>query len=138
MSKVDHRVYVVDDDRSSRQSVEFLLKVAGFKVQAFASAQEFLDFPRLELPGCLVLDVQMPGLTGLELQEQLSKLGFRIPIIFITGHGDSAMALQAMKAGAMAFLTKPFREDALLRSVTQAIERDQDPNRPTGLLRTDF
>jgi FixJ family two-component response regulator len=118
-------VYVVDDDRSSRQSLEFLLKASGAKVQAFASSREFLAFSRPEVPACLVLDVRMPGLTGLQLQEELAKLGVRIPIIFMTGHGDIPMSVQAMKAGAVEFLTKPFREAEMLRAIAQAIERDR-------------
>lgn len=118
-------VYVVDDNRSSRQSLEFLIKASGYRVQAFASSKEFLGFSRPEVPACLVLDVRMPGQTGLELQEELSKCGIRIPIIFMTGHGDIPMSVQAMKAGAVEFLTKPFREDAMLRAITQAIERDR-------------
>jgi FixJ family two-component response regulator len=125
MSAGDHIVYVVDDDRSSRQSLEFLIQASGSKVQAFASAKEFLGFPRPEVPACLVLDVRMPGLTGLQLQEELSKLGVRIPIIFMTGHGDIPMSVQAMKAGAVEFLTKPFREAEMLRAIARAIERDR-------------
>jgi FixJ family two-component response regulator len=125
MNASDHIVYVVDDDRSSRQSLEFLLKASGSQVQAFASSQEFLGFSRPEMPACLVLDVRMPGLTGLQLQEELAKLGVRIPIIFMTGHGDIPMSVQAMKAGAVEFLTKPFREADMLRAIAQAIERDR-------------
>jgi FixJ family two-component response regulator len=125
MSPSDHIVYVVDDDRSSRQSLEFLIQASGSKAQAFASSQEFLGFPRPDVPACLVLDVRMPGLTGLQLQEALAKLGVRIPIIFMTGHGDIPMSVQAMKAGAVEFLTKPFREDEMLRAIAHAIERDR-------------
>jgi FixJ family two-component response regulator len=121
----DHLVYVVDDDRSSRQSLEFLLKASGFGVRAFASAQEFLGFSRPESPGCLVLDVRMPGLTGLDLQEQLVKIGFDLPIIFMTGFGDVPMSVRAMKAGAMEFLIKPFRAVDMVRAVSQAIEHDR-------------
>jgi FixJ family two-component response regulator len=125
MSQSDHIVYLVDDDGSSRQSLQFLLETSGFKVQAFASSKEFLRFPRAELPACLVLDVRMPGQTGLELQEELVKLGVQIPIVFMTGFGNIPMSVQAMKAGAVEFLTKPFRDDAMLRAVTQAIARDR-------------
>src|SRR5258708_6794837 len=121
MSASDSIVYVVDDDRSSRQSLEFLMKASGFKVQAFASSKEFLNFSRPEVPACLVLDVRMPGLTGLELQTELMKIGVRFPIIFMTGHGDIPMSVQAMKAGAVEFLTKPFRAEDMLRAITQAI-----------------
>jgi FixJ family two-component response regulator len=125
MSTGDHLVYLVDDDASSRQSLEFLLGASGFKVQGFASSKEFLRFPRPEMPACLVLDVRMPGLTGLELQEELVKLGVRIPIVFMTGYGNIPMSVQAMKAGAVEFLTKPFRDDDMLHAVTQAIARDR-------------
>ena len=125
MNAGDPIVYVVDDDLSSRQSLEFLVKASGFNVQAFASAKAFLDFRHPEVPACLVLDVRMPGLTGLELQGQLAKFGIRLPIIFITGHGDIPMSVQAMKAGAVEFLTKPFREGDMLRAIAQAIERDR-------------
>ncbi|MDB6169493.1 MAG: Response regulator [Verrucomicrobia bacterium] len=129
MTGADHIVYVIDDDRSSRQSLEFLLTASGYRVQSFASSKEFLRFSRPELPGCLVLDVRMPGQTGLELQEELSKIGVRVPIIFMTGHGDIPMSVKAMKAGAAEFLTKPFREDDMLRSIAQAIERDRVAHR---------
>jgi FixJ family two-component response regulator len=125
MSVNDAIVYVVDDDRSSRQSLEFLIKSAGFQVRDFASAKEFLGFSHPQVAACLVLDVRMPGLTGLELQETLAKLGVRIPIIFMTGHGDIPMSVQAMKAGAVEFLTKPFRADDMLHAIAQAIERDR-------------
>jgi FixJ family two-component response regulator len=125
MNAADSIVYVVDDDSSSRQSLEFLLKASGLKVQAFASAKQFLEFPRLEVPACLVLDVRMPGLTGLDLQRELTRIGASVPIIFMTGHGDIPMSVEAMKAGAVEFLTKPFREDDMLRAVTQAIEHDR-------------
>jgi FixJ family two-component response regulator len=125
MNTGDHIVYVVDDDRSSRQSLELLIRSSGFQVRVFASAKEFLGFPRPEVPACLVLDVRMPGLTGLELQEALARIGVRIPIIFMTGHGDIPMSVRAMKAGAVEFLTKPFREDDMLRAITNAIERDR-------------
>jgi FixJ family two-component response regulator len=125
MSASDHTVYVVDDDRSSRESLAFLLKAAGFTVRAFASSQEFLGFARPDGPACLVLDVRMPGLTGLQLQEELAKLGVRIPIIFMTGHGDIPMSVRAMKAGAVEFLTKPFREEEMIRAIAHAIARDR-------------
>ena len=129
MSASDSIVYVVDDDLSSRKSLELLLRASGFSVQAFASAKEFLAFRRLELPACLVLDVRMPGLTGLELQRELTRTGVRFPIIFMTGHGDIPMSVEAMKAGAVEFLTKPFRESEMLRSVAHAIELDRGAHR---------
>jgi FixJ family two-component response regulator len=125
MNAGDTMVYVVDDDVSSRQSLELLVKASGFNVKTFASAKAFLDFSHPEVPACLVLDVRMSGLNGLELQGVLAKCGIRIPIIFMTGHGDIRMSVQAMKAGAVEFLTKPFREDDMLRAIAQAIERDR-------------
>jgi FixJ family two-component response regulator len=125
MSAGDSIVYVVDDDLSSRQSLELLIRASGFNVRAFASAREFLAFPHPDLPSCLVLDVRMPGLTGLELQRELARTGVSFPIIFMTGHGDIPMSVAAMKAGAMEFLTKPFREGDMTRAIALAIERDR-------------
>jgi DNA-binding NtrC family response regulator len=118
-------VYVVDDDRSMRESLRDLLCSAGLNVQTFASAQEFLSRRRPEVPSCLVLDVQLPGLSGLELQQELAKVNAPIPIIFITGYGDIPMTVRAMKAGALEFLTKPFRDQDLLNAVAQAMHRDR-------------
>jgi FixJ family two-component response regulator len=129
MNAGDSIVYVVDDDASSRQSLEFLIKASGYAVRAFSSSKDFLASVRPEVPACLVLDVRMPGLTGLELQGELAKRGVRLPIIFITGHGDIPMSVQAMKAGAMEFLTKPFREDNMLRAITLAIDNDRVAHR---------
>jgi FixJ family two-component response regulator len=117
-------VFVVDDDASMREALSSLIESAGLHVQTFASAQEFLRHKRPDTPACLVLDVRLPGLTGLELQRKLSPTRTRIPIIFITGHGDIPMSVQAMKAGAVEFLPKPFRDDQLLEAIRQAIERD--------------
>jgi FixJ family two-component response regulator len=125
MNAGDSIVYVVDDDASSRQSLEFLIRASGYTVRAFSSSKDFLASARPEIPACLVLDVRMPGLTGLELQGELAKRGVRLPIIFITGHGDIPMSVQAMKAGAMEFLTKPFREDNMLRAIMLAIDKDR-------------
>jgi len=129
MNAGDSIVYVVDDDPSSRQSLEFLIKASGYSVQAFSSSRDFLASARPETPSCLVLDVRMPGFTGLELQGELAKRGVRLPIIFITGHGDIPMSVQAMKAGAMEFLTKPFREDNMLGAITLAIDKDRVAHR---------
>jgi FixJ family two-component response regulator len=129
MNGADSIVYVVDDDVSSRQSLEFLIRASGYTVRAFPSSRAFLASPRPEMPACLVLDVRMPGLTGLELQGELAKMGVRLPIIFITGHGDIPMSVQAMKAGAVEFLTKPFREDSMLEAITHAIEGDRAAHR---------
>src|SRR5262245_55557557 len=107
-------VFVVDDDRSIRESLRNLIRSAGLNVQTFASAQEFLTSRRPDAPNCLVLDVQLPGLTGLDLQQELAKVNCQIPTIFITGHGDIPTTVRAMKAGAIEFLTKPCRDDDLL------------------------
>ena len=124
MNKPDSIVFVVDDDPSFRRSTERLLRTAGFTIQSFASAQEFLHNPRPDVPACLVSDVRMPGLSGLDLQRELAKAGIMIPIIFVTGHGDIPTSVQAMKAGAVEFLTKPFREKKLLDAIEQALKRD--------------
>jgi FixJ family two-component response regulator len=118
-------VFVVDDDASLRVSLQDLLESVGLRVAACASAQEFLRSPRPEVPSCLVLDVRLPGLSGLELQQRLGAGDRDMPIIFITGHGDIPMSVQAMKAGAVEFLTKPFREQDLLDAVHQALARDR-------------
>ena len=118
-------VYVVDDDSSMRESLRNLIRSAGLAVQTFASAQEFLISERPDGPGCLVLDVQLPGLSGLDLQQELAKIDIQIPIIFISGHGDIPMTVRAMKAGAIEFLTKPFRDEDLLNAVEQAINRSR-------------
>jgi FixJ family two-component response regulator len=118
-------VFVVEDDASMRPALESLLRSVGLRVQAFGSAREFLEQPRGGAPSCLVLDVRLPGLSGLDLQRELTAAGVPIPIIFITGHGDIPMTVQAMKAGALEFLTKPFRDQELLDAVRQAIEKDR-------------
>src|SRR5499426_1066750 len=123
MSDIDGVVFVVDDDAPLRESLKNLLRSVGLRVEAFASAQEFLHSPRPDVPGCLVLDVRLPGLSGLDLQQELAKVQCQIPIIFITGHGDIPMTVRAMKAGAIEFLTKPCRDDDLLHAVEQAIHR---------------
>lgn len=124
MPDVTSIVCVVDDDVSVRESLELLIRTAGWCPETFASAREFLSRPQPAVPCCLVLDVTLPGLSGLELQEQLA--GRRdMPIIFITGHGDIPMTVQAMKAGAVEFLTKPIDDDALLNAIRGAIERSR-------------
>jgi FixJ family two-component response regulator len=117
-------VYVVDDDISVRESLELLIKSAGWQPALFASAQAFLSRPRATIPSCLVLDVTLPGLNGLELQQRLAGRT-DMPIIFITGYGDVPMTVRAMKAGAVEFLTKPFRDDVLLDAIRDAIERSR-------------
>ena len=121
----DAVVYVVDDDEGIRKSLESLIRSVGLNVQTFASAQEFLGTKRKAVPGCLVLDVRLPGLSGLDLQSELARAEILTPIVFITGHGDIPMSVRAMKAGAVEFLTKPFREEDLLDAIRQAIKRDQ-------------
>jgi FixJ family two-component response regulator len=116
-------VFVIDDDASMRSAISRLLEAAGLNVQAFTSAQEFLSSKLDDAPGCLVLDVRLPGLSGLDLQKEMLAQGIYYPIIFVTGHGDIPMSVQAMKAGAVEFLTKPFRDQDLLDAITQAIAR---------------
>src|SRR5262245_2577094 len=123
--KTDAVVYVVDDDASVRNAVQMLLEATGFAVEVFPSAQEFLKTDVANLSGCLVLDVRMEGLSGLDLQKELTDAQVSLPIIFITGHGDVPMSVKAMKAGAVEFLTKPFREQDLLTAVGQALARDK-------------
>jgi FixJ family two-component response regulator len=138
MTDPDSIVFIVDDDLSVRRSTERLIQSAGLKVQTFTSAKEFLANARFEGPACLVLDVRMPGLSGMDLQRELTQAGIHIPIIFITGHGDIPMSVRAMKAGAVEFLTKPFRSRSLLDAVHAAIERDRSAHKErseTGELR---
>src|SRR5271169_6391447 len=118
-------VFVVDDDVSVRESLELLIRCAGWQPESFASAQAFLDYPRVHIPNCLVLDVSLPGLTGLDLQRLIAGERTDMPIIFITGHGDVPMTVQAMKAGAIEFLTKPFNDDVLLTAIGGALERSR-------------
>jgi len=117
-------VFVVDDDESVRESLGGLIRSAGLRVETFASARQFLAAPRANAPSCLVLDVHLPGLSGLDLQKRMAEADIEIPIIFITGRGDIPMSVRAMKAGAVEFLTKPFRDHDLLDAIGQAIERD--------------
>lgn len=116
-------VFVVDDDISVRESLELLLRHEGWHVETFTTAQEFLDHPRAFVPSCLILDFSLPGLNGLELQKRVAAERQNMPIIFITGYGDIPMTVQAMKAGAVEFLTKPFSDDVLLRAIRNALSR---------------
>ena len=118
-------VFIVDDDAQVRESLKDLIRSVGLRVELFASAQEFLRAQHPDAPTCLVLDVRMPGLSGLDLQKQASEAGLEIPIIFITGHGDIPMTVRAMKAGAIEFLSKPFRDQDLLDAIQQALERSR-------------
>jgi len=122
---VEPIVFVVDDDQSVREGIQSLLTSAGFSVDTFPTAKMFLNHPRPDRPACVILDVRMPGLSGLDLQQELTKTGVSIPIIFITGHGNVRMTAQAMKAGAVEFLTKPFREQELIDAVRESIDRDR-------------
>jgi FixJ family two-component response regulator len=117
-------VFVIDDDVDVRASIQGLLKAVGLRSESFATAEEFLHHEESDGPGCLILDVSLPGVSGLELQRKLSDAGVRIPIIFITGHGDIPMSVKAMKFGAIEFLTKPFVDQDLLNAIQQAFDRD--------------
>ena len=121
----DPVIAIVDDDPSAREGLSSLIQSAGWRTETFASALEFLARPRAEVPSCLLLDLQLPGLSGLDLQQRMAEVGLEIPIVFLTGHGNIPASVQAMKAGAVEFLTKPFDEDELLRAVQEAIERDR-------------
>jgi FixJ family two-component response regulator len=125
MTEADAVVFVIDDDASVRQSLENLIRSVGLPVETFGSAQEFLRSTRPDVPSCLVLDVRLPGLSGLDLQRRMADAGTDIPIIFVTGHGDIPMTVRAMKAGAVEFLTKPFSDQDLLDAIQQALERDR-------------
>jgi FixJ family two-component response regulator len=118
-------IFVVDDDKSVRDSLRRLLTSVGLNVEVFPTAQAFLSRPRTDAPGCVVLDVRLPGLSGLDLQRELAGTDAPLPIVFITGHGDIPMSVRAMKAGAVEFLTKPFREQELLEAIRLAVERDR-------------
>jgi FixJ family two-component response regulator len=118
-------VFVVDDDPSVREGLEHLLHAARWEVETFASAQEFLDHRKENIPSCLVLDVHLPGLSGLDLQKRIAEANREIPIVFITGHGDVPTSVRAMKAGAVEFLVKPFSDQDLLDAIRQAVKRDQ-------------
>jgi FixJ family two-component response regulator len=118
-------VHIVDDDESLRRAIDSLCRSVGLKTRTYGSAQQFLDAEREDVAGCLVLDVRLPGISGLDFQSQLAALGIHLPVVLISGHGDIPMSVRAMKAGAVDFLTKPFRDQDLLDAVTAAIERDR-------------
>jgi len=118
-------VFVVDDDDLVRASIQGMLKSVGLRSETFGTAQEFLHSKRTDGPSCLILDVRLPGISGLDFQRELADAGIRIPIIFITGHGDIPMTVKAMKSGAVEFLTKPFRDQDLLDAIHQALDRDR-------------
>jgi FixJ family two-component response regulator len=125
MRESDAIVAIVDDDPSVRTGLQRLIRSVGWKAETFASAQEFLDRPRAEAPSCVVLDLQLPGLSGLDLQKRMADAGLEIPIVFLTGHGNIPTSVKAMKAGAVEFLTKPVEEQDLLRAIQEAIEHDR-------------
>jgi FixJ family two-component response regulator len=128
-TKLSQVVFVIDDDASMRNAISRLLGAVGIGVQTFSSGQEFLNSNLADIPACLVLDVRLPGPSGLDLQREMVKRGIHYPIIFITGHGDIPMSVQAMKAGAAEFLTKPFRDQELLDAITQALASDEGARR---------
>ncbi|MGO4831264.1 response regulator transcription factor [Rhizobiaceae sp. 2RAB30] len=128
-------VYVIDDDASVRAGLDRLLRSVGLSVMSFASTREFMQATRPDLPSCLVLDIRMPGQGGLEFQREFAAAGDTLPVIFITGHGDVPMAVQAMKAGAVEFLSKPFREQDLLDAINLAIEKDRSRRREVAVER---
>ena len=119
-------VFIVDDDASVRRSIQDLLSSVALPSEAFATPQEFLANRRADRPGCLVLDIRLPGMSGLDFQHELAQAGIQLPIIFITGHGDVPMSVQAMKSGAVEFLMKPFRTQELLDAIQQALDRDRE------------
>ncbi len=130
MNDTSPLVYVVDDDASVREALSSLIRSAGWRVETFATAREFLAHPQSDAPSCLVLDVQLPGLSGLDLQQELVKADIHLPIIFLTGHGDIPTSVRAIKAGALEFLTKPFHDEDLLEAIQQGLGRDQRAPRP--------
>jgi FixJ family two-component response regulator len=125
VKQADTTIFVVDDDPSVREAIENLVSSVWLRVEIFETAQDFLRSKHLDVPGCVVLDVRLPGLSGLDLQRELTAHEITLPIIFITGHGDIPMSVRAMKAGALEFLTKPFRDQDLLDAIQQALERDR-------------
>src|SRR3979411_1843265 len=125
MTTTDPTVFVIDDDKAIRSAIKNLLESVGLRAEVFSTPREFLKEGHKDKPGCLVLDVRLPGASGLDFQHELAKANVEIPVIFITGHGDIPMSVQAMKAGAVDFLTKPFRDQDLLDAIQKAIERDR-------------
>ena len=129
MNQVSEVVFVIDDDASMRAAIQRLLGAVGISVETFVSGQEFLKSNLPDVPSCVVLDVRLPGSSGLDLQRDMAEQGIQIPVIFITGHGDIPMSVRAMKAGAVEFLTKPFRDQDLLDAISQALARDRAARR---------
>lgn len=126
MNQLESCVLIVDDDLAMRESLESLFRSIGHSTRVFASTQDFMRGEKPDMPSCLVLDVRLPGVSGLEFQRELLRQGFRLPVVFITGHGDVPMSVAAMKAGAIEFLIKPFREQELLDAVHRGLELDRD------------
>lgn len=126
MSADDSSVFIIDDDARMRAATQRLLKSVGLRAETFATPQDFLRRKLPEGPSCLILDVRLPGMSGLDVQRKLTEVGVRIPIIFITGHGDIPMTVQAMKSGAVEFLTKPFRDQDLLDAIQEALRRERE------------
>jgi FixJ family two-component response regulator len=140
-SEMQAIVYVVDDDASVRDALQSLLRSVGLRVEGFATPREFLERPFPDQPSCLVLDVRLPGVSGLDFQSELAKAGNQVPIVFMTGHGDIPMTVKAMRAGAIEFLTKPFREQDLLDAVQIALAQDRarrESQKAVGKVKTDF
>jgi FixJ family two-component response regulator len=127
-------VFVIDDDASVREALRSLFRSVGLRVEVFGSASEFLESKLPDVPSCLILDIRLPRVSGLDFQDELAKANIHIPIIFMTGHGDIPMSVRAMKAGAVDFLTKPFRDQDMLDAVTTAIERDRDSRNEAKIL----
>jgi FixJ family two-component response regulator len=134
MSTEQSLVFIIDDDPSVRESLESLLRSVGHTVRSFASTREFMLDERLDAPGCLILDIRLPGRSGLEFQRELAESDIRLPVVFITGHGDVPMSVTAMKAGAIEFLTKPFRDQDLLDAVHRGLELDRDRRTEAAML----
>jgi FixJ family two-component response regulator len=134
MGEITPIVFVVDDDPSMRAALEDLISSVGLQPRLFASPQDFLRSPRPDAPGCLVLDVRLPGMSGLTFQKELERVGVTLPVIFITGHGDIPMSVRAMKAGAVEFLAKPFNDQEMLDAIHAAIERDRQGRREAQLV----
>ncbi|AXP02715.1 response regulator transcription factor [Pseudomonas bijieensis] len=127
-------IYIVDDDSSVRESLQDLLASVGLASRAFGSAREFMDADLPDVPACLILDVRMPGLSGLDFQQEMTRLNIRVPVVFITAHGDIPMSVKAMKAGALEFLTKPFREQDLLDAISLGLGRDKERRKASALV----
>ncbi|SSB98456.1 Two-component response regulator, FixJ family, consists of REC and HTH domains [Pseudomonas sp. 43mfcvi1.1] len=127
-------IYIVDDDSSVRESLQDLLASVGLASRAFGSAREFMNADLPDVPACLILDVRMPGLSGLDFQQEMTRLNIRVPVVFITAHGDIPMSVKAMKAGALEFLTKPFREQDLLDAISLGLGRDKERRKASALV----